>query len=65
MSEIDSEGLLPPNVHHARPGKPNQPDEEADREREEDPGRVDGGTDPDSTGDEHDAGCLLYTSRCV
>ncbi|MGN7861950.1 hypothetical protein ACTJI8_15315 [Microbacterium sp. 22303] len=33
MSEIDDEGLLPPNVHHARPEKPEQSDEDADRER--------------------------------
>lgn len=33
MSEINDEGLLPPNVHHARPQKPERSDEEADRER--------------------------------
>ncbi len=33
MSEINDEGLLPPNVHHARPESPRLPDEDADRER--------------------------------
>ncbi|MFD6700032.1 MULTISPECIES: hypothetical protein [unclassified Microbacterium] len=33
MSEIEDEGLLPPNVHHARPEKPEQTDEDAARER--------------------------------
>jgi len=33
MSEINDEGLLPPNVHHARPQQPERSDEEADRER--------------------------------
>jgi hypothetical protein len=42
MSEIDDEGLLPPHVHHARPEKPGQPDEDADRERASDGDEEDG-----------------------
>ena len=36
MSEIFDEGLLPPNVHHVRPGRSGRPDEEAERAREDD-----------------------------
>lgn len=49
MSEISDEGLLPPNVHHARPDRPASPDEEADRERVETDDEEDHG---DSAGDD-------------
>ncbi|OZB76369.1 MAG: hypothetical protein B7X41_21985 [Microbacterium sp. 14-71-5] len=51
MSEIDDEGLLPPNVHHARPEKPGQPDEDADRERAAE-GTEHDGTRPENAPDD-------------
>lgn len=47
MSEIDDQGLLPPNVHHAGPEKPGQPEEDADRKRVAEGSEWDGDPDDD------------------